>query len=338
MSQWFSRRGEKNRERRREALSAYLDGELSAREKARLERALAQDAPLRAELAELRRTVQMVRSLPALPVPRSFTLDPAVYGRTRPRRVHLYPVMRAATVLAVVAFVFLTASTFLFRGLTQMAPAGDVAMVEVEVTRVVEKEVLVVETVEVELAVEAEPAEGEAITAAPMMEAPAPAEPAAETAVEEAEAVVPEAEPADAAQEEMAAPAAPSPDAAPSATPAAAPEVGVGAGEPLPSVEVSPTPEPTPEPTAATLARAAEESVEAPPEAPLPEALPAVEQPLEAPLPEATPTEPVEEPPEADTDQGRLGQVDWRLLAGAGAGLLGVGLLVVTLLARRFGW
>jgi hypothetical protein len=332
MLQWFPQRGEKNRERRQEALSAYLDGGLSAREQTRIEGELAQDAALREELAELRHTVEMVRSLPTLPAPRSFTLDPAIYRRTRPRRIHLYPIMRAATVLAMVLFVFLTTGNFLLQ--QAAAPAEDVAMLEAEVTREVEKEVIVVETVEVAreeaLEMAAEPAEGEVATEAPMLEAPAPPEPAAETVVEEAEQVAVEAEPADAAQEEMPAAAAPPSEITPPATPTAPSEVGVGAGAPSPSAEVPPTPEPT----AAAVARMAVESVEAP----APEVVTAVEEPPEAPLPEETYAEPAEETQEHEPDQPQSGRADWGLVVWWGAGLLGAGLLVVTLLARRFGW
>lgn len=330
MLQWLTKRGEKNSERRQEALSAYLDGELSAREQTRIEQELAQDATLRVELAELRRTVQMVRSLPTLPVPRSFTLDPAIYGRTKPRRVRLYPIVRAATVLAMALFVFMTAGSFLFQPAS--APAEDVAMLEVAVTQEVEKEV-VVETVEVApeeaLEMAAEPAEGEVATEAPMLAAPV--EEAAETVVEvEEEEVVVEAESADAAEEETPAAAALPPDVVPSATPAAPPEVGVSAGEPSPSVE----PSPTPEPTTAPVARMAEESVEAP----SPEVATAVEEPVEAPLPEETYAEPAEETQEREPERPKSERVDWWLVAWWGAGLLGAGLLIVTLLARRFGW
>jgi hypothetical protein len=96
-------------------------------------------------------------------------------------------------------------------------------------------------------------------------------------------------------------------------------------------MEVSPTPAFTPEPTVAAVARAAEDSVEAP----SPEPFAAVEQPPEAPLPEPTSAEPAEEPQEVAPDRGRVGGVEWLLL---GVGLLSAGLLVVTLLARRFGW
>jgi hypothetical protein len=67
-----------------ELLSAYLDGELSDREKEQLEQRLARESALRADLDDLRETVALLSGLPRLKAPRSFTLDPAVYGRPMP--------------------------------------------------------------------------------------------------------------------------------------------------------------------------------------------------------------------------------------------------------------
>jgi anti-sigma factor RsiW len=64
-----------------ELLSAYLDDELTDREKEMLEQRLARENALRAELDDLRETVALVSDLPRLKAPRNFTLDPAVYGR-----------------------------------------------------------------------------------------------------------------------------------------------------------------------------------------------------------------------------------------------------------------
>lgn len=61
-----------------EWLSAYIDGALSPRERARLEARLAQDADLRARLESLQRTVALVRGLPPVPAPRNFLLTPAM--------------------------------------------------------------------------------------------------------------------------------------------------------------------------------------------------------------------------------------------------------------------
>lgn len=64
-----------------ELLSAYLDDELAPAERAALERRLAVDARLQAELEALRGVAARVRALPILAAPRDFRLDPAVYGR-----------------------------------------------------------------------------------------------------------------------------------------------------------------------------------------------------------------------------------------------------------------
>lgn len=61
-----------------ELLSAYLDGLLTNGERAALEQRLAVEPLLRAELAALRQTVTLVRSLPARKAPRNFVLTPAL--------------------------------------------------------------------------------------------------------------------------------------------------------------------------------------------------------------------------------------------------------------------
>ena len=71
-------------ERDLELLSAYLDGELSDRDRHMLEQRLAAEADLRRSLDELRATVRLVGSLPRLKAPRNFTLDPAQFQRPAP--------------------------------------------------------------------------------------------------------------------------------------------------------------------------------------------------------------------------------------------------------------
>ena len=57
-------------------LSAYLDGEVNARERQRLETRLRSDTQLRAQLDELRITRALIRALPHKKAPRSFALTP----------------------------------------------------------------------------------------------------------------------------------------------------------------------------------------------------------------------------------------------------------------------
>lgn len=97
-----------------ETLSAYLDGRLTAAQAAALERRLADDASLRQELEGLRNTVRALHSLPARPVPRSFTLRPSDVGR--PERFRRpYPVLQLGTALAGIAFILVVGADVLTR-------------------------------------------------------------------------------------------------------------------------------------------------------------------------------------------------------------------------------
>lgn len=186
-------------EKRLETLNAYLDGELSARERRHFEQELEQDAALRAELAQLRQVKQGIGQLPRARAPRNFTLDPAVYGRPQPQPAYeLYPVLRVATALA--AFFFIIAVVLdlatpagglgqpLAAFSVQQEPAAaevDMAeeAAEVEqpiVTRVVEEVVVEGEPVEVTRVV-TETVEEEEMAAAAEE---APEEPAGEEAME----------------------------------------------------------------------------------------------------------------------------------------------------------
>jgi len=82
-----------------ERLSAYLDGELSQAERARLESRLARDVGLSAALDELRATRALLRRTPRRRAPRSFTLTPKMAG-LRPPLPRAVPVLRLASVLA----------------------------------------------------------------------------------------------------------------------------------------------------------------------------------------------------------------------------------------------
>lgn len=70
-------------ERDLKLLSAYLDNQLSVAERVALERRVAAEPALRAELEELRATAAALRALTPLRPPRSFTLDPATVARPR---------------------------------------------------------------------------------------------------------------------------------------------------------------------------------------------------------------------------------------------------------------
>ena len=85
-----------------ERLSAYLDGELSPRDAARLESALRADAELRSALEEVRAVTRLMATLPPKRAPRNFTLRPSMLGR-RPARL-IYPRLQLATALATLVF------------------------------------------------------------------------------------------------------------------------------------------------------------------------------------------------------------------------------------------
>jgi anti-sigma factor RsiW len=137
MGRLFGQRDRK-RERRDELLSAYLDDELSAEDRARLEAQLATDQALQAELDALRRTVTLVRDLSPAPLPRNFILPQTMAARpqsapsARSRRAWTAPFLTAATAVVSLMFVVVLASDLLFSGAGQFAsaPAPEWTMTE----------------------------------------------------------------------------------------------------------------------------------------------------------------------------------------------------------------
>jgi len=121
MGRLFTRQ-EREREQRDELLSAHLDGQLSAGERARLETQLATDPALQAELEALHHIVALVRDLPPAPIPRNFILPQTVAARprparrVRPRRAWAAPLLTAATAVASLLFVVVLAGDLLLSG------------------------------------------------------------------------------------------------------------------------------------------------------------------------------------------------------------------------------
>ncbi|MDY7075856.1 MAG: hypothetical protein SXV54_02925 [Chloroflexota bacterium] len=129
----------RKRKQRDERLSAYLDGEMSAGEWAHLEAQLVTDPALQAELDALRRTVELVRDLPSISVPRNFILPQTTQARPQPaRQVRLHrvwttPFLTAATTVVSLLFVAVLAGDLLLSGAGGMASAPPVEMMlEVE--------------------------------------------------------------------------------------------------------------------------------------------------------------------------------------------------------------
>ncbi|HEY69584.1 MAG TPA: hypothetical protein G4O08_03270 [Anaerolineae bacterium] len=112
-------------------LSAYLDGECTKRQAARLESRLQAEPELRRALEELRATAGLLRSLPAVQPPRSFALTPEMVGS---RKKQSYPVLRLATALASIAFVALVGIDALSSRLVPLAgsyaPVQEIVEVE----------------------------------------------------------------------------------------------------------------------------------------------------------------------------------------------------------------
>lgn len=89
-----------------ETLSAYLDGEISRKDRERLEARFHADEDLRDSLEQLRRTREVTRSSPSIRAPRNYYLTPEMVGRVEPTR-RAYPVLRLAAAFASVLFVLL---------------------------------------------------------------------------------------------------------------------------------------------------------------------------------------------------------------------------------------
>ena len=108
-----------------EALSAYLDDQLSTKERARLEARLQSSPELKNGLDELRATRAVLRSQPKLRASRNFALTPEMVGVKQPTRA--YPAMRLAAVLASIMFVLVFVGDIIFGGtlggVPQMASA-----------------------------------------------------------------------------------------------------------------------------------------------------------------------------------------------------------------------
>jgi hypothetical protein len=96
-----------NKDQRQELITAYLDDAMSANEKLRFEEMLKSDAELLAELEMQRNIKAAMADLPRLRAPRSFTLDPALYGKPVAAYGMLYPALRTATVFAMILFIAL---------------------------------------------------------------------------------------------------------------------------------------------------------------------------------------------------------------------------------------
>jgi len=99
-----------------ELLSAYLDGQLTPSDSARLESRLASDESLHAALDNLRATRGLLHQLPSRRAPRNFTLTPKMAG-IKPPTPRAVPAFRFATAIATFLFVI----TFVINGLISLS-------------------------------------------------------------------------------------------------------------------------------------------------------------------------------------------------------------------------
>lgn len=182
-----------------ERLSAYLDGELSSKERQVVHQHLATCQACQWELDTLRQTVQWTRELPTIPVPHVFTIPAPAQAMPAPRRQRGWvPLLQGATALIALLLVVVVAGDVMLTGALRsgsMLPesALDLAAPPVAVMEQAPVEVApaqVVTTVEREITLEAE-VEAEESAAEPE-QAPAP------------QAAVPAEEPAEAERSEPA--------------------------------------------------------------------------------------------------------------------------------------
>jgi hypothetical protein len=121
-------------QKRQERITAYVDGALTPRDRAQFERELAEDAALRAEVAQLQAFKSALRAVPPRRVPRNFTLDPATAGRPESAGLTpFFPVLRVATTLTAFLFVFAIAMSFFSSfagGATETAMDSEVAVMQ----------------------------------------------------------------------------------------------------------------------------------------------------------------------------------------------------------------
>lgn len=96
-----------------QTLSAYLDGRLSDRERARLESRLIYDSELNIALEEIRNVRYLLKEIPVKRAPRNYTLTPQMVG-VRVSQPPSYPALRLASVLSTVLLMLVWFSNLLF--------------------------------------------------------------------------------------------------------------------------------------------------------------------------------------------------------------------------------
>jgi hypothetical protein len=107
-----------------EALSAYIDEQLTAGERSRLESRLQSDPDLQTALEELRHTRAVLRSLPKLRAPRNYTLTRQMVPERR-ERPRAYPMLSFASALATLLLVLVLVGDYFAPRAAVPAPATE---------------------------------------------------------------------------------------------------------------------------------------------------------------------------------------------------------------------
>ncbi|PID86186.1 MAG: hypothetical protein CSB13_04235 [Chloroflexi bacterium] len=170
-------------EKQQELFSAYLDDSLTPRQKHEFEARLAEDDRLRADVELAQSIRQQMHEMPRRSVPRSFTLDPHVYGSPRPERlVQAYPFLRAATVMTALFFIIaLGLSIYTTQDGAEMAAQSAMEPALTYEIPIAESEIAMEDTVK-----GSEPAVAESVGSLPEEESALEEEPAAELEAGEA--------------------------------------------------------------------------------------------------------------------------------------------------------
>ena len=114
-------------------LSAYLDNELSPRERRKIEARLKTRPELQATLENLRKTKMVLAEAPRLALPRSFTLTPQMVGLSRRRSpAQGYRLAAAALSFLFIALVVVDVSRGALRGAVpaELAPRSEEMMIK----------------------------------------------------------------------------------------------------------------------------------------------------------------------------------------------------------------
>ena len=123
MSGGQSLMGRKGKHLDDEILSNYIDGTLSDRERVAVERHITTCAQCARDLETLQQTVLLLRDLPAVKVPRAFTLSEADISPQTVRRRPLFGFLRSATVaVAMLLAVVITGDVLVQQGLATLPP------------------------------------------------------------------------------------------------------------------------------------------------------------------------------------------------------------------------